>query len=198
MSKFRRLLLITALLLLAAGVFVVSQKGFRQSFHGAFIEPPKSMPDFTLISVNGPVSLSDFAGKIVVLYFGYTSCSDECPTTLSELWQAISKLNSDSEQVQVLFISVDWKRDNAEKMDSYMKAFRPDFIGLSGSKEQIDSLTKDYGIFYKMNRADENGFYSVDHTASMMVLNRQIELVLTWPFGLTPDDLLDDLKLLVK
>ncbi|MEI6290328.1 MAG: SCO family protein [Chloroflexota bacterium] len=198
MTNYRRILLITAIVLLAVGVAAVIQQSLRQSFKGSVIEPPKAMPDFTLNSVKGPVSLHEFKNKIVVLYFGYTSCPDVCPATLSELRQALARLGSDADKVQVIFISVDWKRDTAEKMDSYVQAFRPDFIGLSGSESQIDAVTKDFGIYYKINQADKNGYFSVDHTAGMMVLNRQGELVLTWPFGVSSDDILDDLNLLLN
>ncbi len=193
----RNLLFAVVVVLLLAGI-AIFQYNMPPLIHGSIIEPPKAMPDFTLQSAHGPVSLSDFRGKIVVLYFGYISCPDVCPTTLAGLRQALNNLGKSADQVQVLFVSVDWKRDTPDKMASYVSAYRPDFIGLSGSQEQIDAVTRDFGIFYQLNPPDANGFYSVDHTASVQILDRQGNLIMTWPYGLSPADLLDDLKVLVR
>jgi protein SCO1/2 len=166
--------------------------------HGSIIEPPKPMPDFTLQSARGPVSLSSLRGKIVVLYFGYTACPDVCPTTLANLRQALTDLGPQADQVQVVLVSVDWKRDTPENLASYLSAFRPDFLGLTGSQAQIDAVTRDFGIYYKLNEPDAKGYFSVDHTATVQVLDREGNLILTWPYGQTPADLLDDLKVLVR
>ncbi len=167
-------------------------------FNGAVITPPKPMPNFTLQSAQRAISLNDFRGKLVVLYFGYTNCPDICPLTLANLRQAMDRIGDKAKDVQVLFISVDWKRDTPEKLASYASVFRPDFIGLIGTQEQIDKTTKDYGIFYLLNIADKNGYYSVDHTASVLVLNRKGELTLTWPNNIRPDQIASDLTQLLK
>ena len=166
--------------------------------NGTAIDPPQPMPDFTLESAQGPVSLNDFRGKLVVLYFGYTSCPDACPLTLSYLRQAMNNLGSRAKDVQVIFVSVDWKRDTPEKLATYTGAFNPDFIGLTGDQAQIDQVTQDFGIFYLLYPPDENGFYTVDHTASTLVLDRQGRQVLNWSNGTQPNQIASDLKKLVK
>lgn len=166
--------------------------------HGTVIEPPKPMPDFALRSAHGPVSLSDFRGKMVVLYFGYTSCPDVCPTTLANLRQALNNLDKKANEVQVIFVAVDWQKDTPERVASYLSAFHPDFVGLSGTQEQIDAVTKDFGIFYQINPPDENGYYTVDHTATALVLNQEGSLMLTWPYGLSAEEMLEDLRALLK
>ena len=168
------------------------------NFVGESISPPKAMPDFTLQSGQGAVTLSSFRGRLVVLYFGYTNCPDVCPLTLANLRQALDKLGDRAKDVQVLFVSVDWKRDTPEKLASYAHAFRPDFIGLTGSQAQIDSVTKDFGIFYLLNLPDAKGYYSVDHTATVLVLDRQGALTLTWSNGTLPDAIASDLTRLLK
>lgn len=184
------------LLLVAIGVFQLMQP---PTLHGTVIEPPKPMPDFTLQSVNGPVSLSDFRGKVVLLYFGYTSCPDVCPTTLSNLRRALNGLGAEqAAEAQVLFVAVDWKKDTPERVASYLSAFRSDFVGLSGTQEEIDAVTRAFGIFYQINPPDENGYYTVDHTATVLVLDREGRLTLTWPYGTTADELMEDLKVLVN
>lgn len=193
----RNLFFAVLVVFLLAGI-AIFQYTLPPIFHGSVIDPPKAMPGFTLQSASGPVSLADFRGRIVVLYFGYTGCPDVCPTTLAILRQALNDLGAKASDVQVLFVSVDWKRDTPEKMASYLSAFRPDFIGLSGSQEQIDVVTRDFGIFYQLHEPDASGYYSVDHTATLQVLDRQGRLVITWPYGMTAAEILDDLKGLLK
>lgn len=186
---------LTLLLLIGIGIFQLRQP---PALRGTVIEPPKPMPNFTLQSVDGPVSLSDFRGKIVVLYFGYTSCPDVCPTTLANLRRALNDLGEKAEEVQLVFVAVDWQKDTPERVASYLSAFHPSFVGLSGAQEQIDAVTKDFGIFYQINPPDENGYYTVDHTATTLVLDREGGLILTWRYGMTADEFLEDLKVLVR
>ncbi len=187
-------LLTVVLLLIGIDIF---QLTMPPTLNGGVIDPPKPMPDFTLQSASGPVSLSDFRGKIVVLYFGYLSCPDVCPTTLAATREALNTLGAQADKVQVLFISVDSGRDTPQKMRDYATNFHPDFIGLTGSQEQIDAVTKDFGIFYLLNLPDENGFYTVDHTATVQVLNPAGDLIMTWPYGIQPDEMASDLKALI-
>jgi protein SCO1/2 len=168
--------------------------------YGSLIDPPKPMPDFTLQSAGGPVRLSDFHGKYTLLYFGYSSCPDICPTTLSGLKAAISELGSQAAgQLQVVFVSVDYKRDTPARVSGYAQAFSQDFVGLAGTQAQIDQVTQEYGIYYKLNDPDpKTGYYSVDHTAIVLVLDRQGSLVMTWDYGQQPDEIASDLRTLLK
>ncbi len=188
------LALIATLIIIGAAIYIFYS---TPALHGAVITPPAPMPDFTLQSDHGPVSLSDFRGKFIVLYFGYTACPDVCPTTLANLSDALRKLGNKADQVQIIFISVDWKRDTPQKLATYSKAFYPTFIGVTGTQSQIDKTTKDFGISYKFE-VNQVGFYSVEHTATTLVLDRQRNLVLTWPYGTSPDDILSDLKVLTS
>jgi protein SCO1 len=169
-----------------------------RSLAGTLYDPSVPRPDFTLESVNGPVSLSDFRGKFVILYFGYTFCPDACPLSMGNIRQATDKLGSKSKDVQVIFVSVDWKRDTPDVMAKYVSHFNPDFVGLSGTQEQIDKATKDFDIYYLLNLPDENGNYSVDHTASTQVLDREGNLILLWPYDVAPSEMTSDLKALLK
>ena len=198
MKNRQTLFFLATVVLFIMGV-VVFQLTSPPLIHGSIIDPPKAMPDFTLHAASGPLSLSSFRGKIVVLYFGYTSCPDVCPTTLSNVKKAVQGLGSAVDDVQVLFVSVDWTRDTPEKLASYASAFGNNVIGLTGSQEEIDAVTKAYGIFYKINEpVGDSTFYTVDHTASVLVLDKSGNLILTWPYGLTAGEFLDDLKVLVR
>ncbi len=182
-------------LLIGAAVYEFAKPA---TFYGSRIEPPKPMPDFTLQSVSGPVTLSDFRGKYVVLYFGYTSCPDICPTISAALKAALNKLGLDA-QVQVIFVSVDYKRDTPEKVSNYMQNFRPDFIGLTGAQGEIDQVTQEFGIYYKLNDPDPaTGAYLVDHTATILVLDRDGALVMTWSYDQQPNEIASDLQILLR
>ncbi len=170
------------------------------TYYGSVIDPPKAMPGFTLQSSNGPVSLDSFRGKYVLLYFGYTSCPDICPITLATLTEALAKLGTKkAEEFQVIFVSVDYKRDTPQISDTFAKKFNSNFIGLGGTEAQINLVTQEYGIYYKLNPPDPaTGFYSVDHTALVQVLTPQGALILIWPFGTQPDQETSDLATLVS
>jgi len=192
------LFILAALVVIAAGALVY-ERIKTPTYYGSVIFPPKPMPGFTLQSSNGPVSLDSFRGKYILVYFGYTSCPDICPITLATITQALAKLGAKkAENFQVIFISVDYKRDTPQISDAFAKRFNENFIGLGGTEAQINQVTQEYGIYYKLNPPDPTtGFYSVDHTALVQVLNPQGALILIWPFGMQPDQEASDLATLL-
>ncbi|MEJ2677797.1 MAG: SCO family protein [Gemmatimonadota bacterium] len=179
-------------------VVVVMLRGERRvyDYHGTFFDPAAPAADFTLRSADGPVHLSDFAGKIVVLYFGYTYCPDVCPTTLTHLAQALHDAG-DPKDVQVLFITVDPARDTAERMAHYVHAFDPAFVGLTASPDTIAAVAKAYGIYYQKS-SDSGTDYSIDHTATITVVGRKGLVRLLWPPDLTPQEMAQDLTALER
>lgn len=194
----RQTILFASLALLFIAALFVTQTLLPPRMNGSAIDPPLAVEDFTLHSVDGSVSLGDFRGKYVILYFGYTSCPDICPDSLAKFREALSKLGERAGDFQVIFISVDPSRDSVEYCDVYAKRFSPDFIGITGSEAEIESVTKALGIFYQLNEPDDGGFYTVDHTASALILDREGNLIMTWPYGLTPDQMEDDLRVLLR
>ncbi|KHF24728.1 SCO family protein [Solemya velum gill symbiont] len=116
----------------------------------------------------------DLLGKWSFLYFGYTFCPDICPTTLTQFVLITNRLSGDKELLdksQFIMFSVDPERDSAEKLEAYMTHFHPGFIGATGSREAIDSITQDLGVYYKLHEPDENGHYPVDHTSAVMLVD---------------------------
>jgi protein SCO1/2 len=169
------------------------------SFHGMVMQSPMQATDFTLPSQNGqPVSLQDFEGKIVLLYFGYTTCPDVCPTTLADIHVAREALGKRADEVQVIMITVDPERDTQEVMADYMSHFDSSFIGLTGTPEQIAQVATYYGIFYEKQEGDSALGYLVDHTATVMVIDREGYLRVVFPFGTAAQDIASDLKYLLS
>src|SRR5262245_58303464 len=109
--------------------------------------PPREAPDFSLSGSNGSeLKLRSFRGKVVVLAFGFTSCPDVCPVTLATLAQARRKLGAEGRDGQVVYLTVDPERDDAERMRTYLASFDPTFIGGTGTAARLDAVRKEYGI----------------------------------------------------
>jgi len=139
--------------------------------------PPEAVPtggDFTLHSAQGPVRLSDFRGKVVLLYFGYAACPDICPTNLAMLALALRTL-SDTERaaVQTLFVSVDPERDDPERLRQYVGYFHPEILGLTGTPRHIAAVAARYGVAYRRAPEESALGYLVDHSAYTYLIDRQ-------------------------
>ena len=128
---------------------------------------------FQLTDQNGqPVTASDYRHDIVLLYFGYTECPDQCPTTLGTLANAIHTLGPQAPQVRVLFVSVDPRRDTSEVLKRYVSNFGPQFVGLRGDQAELMRLSKRYRIAYHYEKPDQYGNYEVDHSSAVFVFGR--------------------------
>ncbi len=152
--------------------------------------------DFTLRSANGPVSLKDFRGKLVLIYFGYTSCPDVCPTSLGALASALKKL-SDEEmaQIQPLFISVDPDRDDVNKLRDYARYFHPKMIGVTGDLPYLEDLAKRYGAFFRKVPVEDSSIgYAVDHSSTIYVVDRDGRLVDMIQHGGSPRRILEHIR----
>lgn len=186
--------IIVTILVMIAGVYFLRP----HTFHGTVIQSPEPSYDFTLTSVDGDVSLSDFRGKIVLIYFGYTFCPDICPGTLGNVAQALRNMGTQADDVQLIMVSLDPERDTPEKLAEYMGHFHPSFIGVTGSKENLDEVAALYGIFYQKAEGSDATGYLIDHTATLMVLDREGYLKLVFPFGVTAEEIADDLKYMIR
>ena len=194
--KFKVVLIIGVVLAgLAAGIYF-----FRpHTFHGTVIHSPDPSYNFKLTSASGDVSLSDYRGKLVLVYFGYTFCPDICPATLANVGQALRKLGDDKAgEIQTIMISLDPERDTPEKLAEYVAHFHPSFIGITGSNETVAEVTSLYGIFYEKHDGSTPENYLIDHTATLLVIDREGYLKLVFPFGVTVDEIADDLKYMLR
>ncbi len=130
--------------------------------------------DFTLRSEFRPVSLSDFQGKVVLLFFGFTSCPDYCPTELARIASAIRTLSeNERNQTQVLFVTIDPERDTIEKVSQYTKFFHPNILGLVGTPEQVRDVADKFFVFYEIVKdPDSDIAYTIDHTLTTFLIAR--------------------------
>lgn len=150
---------------------------------------------FTVQSADGPVSLDDFRGKVVLLYFGYTYCPDICPTALMSTAAAL-KLLSDQERqrVQTLFISVDPERDTPARLKEYATFFDPSILGATASPDTVADVAKRYGVFYARQQVDTGGGYVVDHTSETLLLGPDGKLVGRIPHAAAPDVVVAEIR----
>ena len=156
--------------------------------------------DFSLLDPDGKVrTLADFKGKVVVIFFGYTQCPDICPTTLTEMQQVMTILGSQSDKVQVLFVTVDPERDTAAILKQYVPAFDPRFLGLRPTDDAaLEKIGKDFKIYYKKVPGNSPGSYTMDHTAGSYAFDPDGRLRLYIKHAQGPETLAHDLKELLK
>lgn len=156
------------------------------------LEQPPRGGDFILTSAAGSVSLTDFRGKVVLLYFGYTWCPDICPLNLSYLRLALDGLTAEErERVQVLFVSVDPERDTPQRLKEYTLHFGPEFLGVTGTPRQLEEAAKLYGAAFKRGEAVDSAMgYFVDHSAYTYLIDKSGRLRQTLDHATPPDRIL--------
>lgn len=154
---------------------------------------------FSLVDHNGQVrTLKDFAGKMVVVFFGYTQCPDVCPTTMAELAQVKQLLGPDGDKLQGIFITVDSERDTPELLKAYMGNFDASFLALRPTMAQLPEVAKDFKIYYKKVDGETPGSYSMDHSAGSYIFDGKGRIRLYTRYGSGAEALASDIRLLLK
>jgi protein SCO1/2 len=187
-----------ALLLLAGLLAGCGQPAYQ--FKGTPYPPDRQALDFTLTSEEGePFQLSDHKDQVILLFFGYTSCPDVCPTTLAEARQVLNDLEGDADQVAFLFITVDPERDTPERLAKYTDVFHPAITGLTGDAETLAHVRDAYGVVAEKEQLTDSALgYVVNHTARTFLVDQQGNLKLSYRYGTVPEDILSDVKYLLQ
>lgn len=196
----RRSLLAMALLppLLAACDLPTLGPGKAPSFHAVDITGSGIGNGLALPDLEGRTrNLADFAGQVVVVFFGYTQCPDVCPTTMAELAQLRQSLGKAGERLQVVFVTVDPERDSTEILQRYMASFDPSFVALRGSLEQTAATAKDFKLYYAKVPGARPDSYTVDHTAGAFVFDPSGRPRLFVRYGSDPAHLRQDIQTLL-
>jgi len=187
------------LLGLAVVLFVLRWQNRGQGSEAAsyFLPDPIPAPEFSLVSHQGERFVSsEFRGTLLAVFFGYTSCPDICPLTLSNLGQAFRDMGEEGERIQLLLITVDPARDTPQRLRDYLSNFHPSFLGLSGTEEEIREVANEFGAFFARTGEGEN--YTVDHTARTFIIDSSGQIPLTFPVTATPQEMARDLTLLLE
>lgn len=170
----------------------------KPAFSGIDLTGADYANGFTLPDHNGQIrQLTDFAGKLVVVFFGYTQCPDVCPTSLTELAQAKKLLGPDGDKLQGLFVSVDPERDTPEIMKAYMASFDAGFLALLPTPQALPELAKSYKVYYKKVEGSTPTSYTMDHSAGSYVYDTRGRLRVYHRYGSGAAALAADLKILL-
>lgn len=187
--------------LVATGVFALALTSCisrKASFLSTDITGVPWGHDFRLIDHTGQVrTLSDFRGKAVMLFFGYTHCPDMCPITLANMAEVVNRLGKDGKRVQGLFVTLDPARDTRRVLAQYVTAFHPTFVGLSGTEAEIEQAAREFKLFFKRQPADASGFYTVDHLSAVFAFDREGRLRLYMRADSDPASMAHDMRILL-
>lgn len=200
-DRRRTLKLIANYGVLACGVVALSActKEEAVQFKSIDLTGADYAKSFALPDQNGKIrSLKDFAGKVVVVFFGFTQCPDVCPTSMAELAQIKKSLGPDGDKLQAIFITVDPERDTPEVLKAYMENFDPSFLALRPALDKLPEVAKDFKIYYKKVDGKTSGSYSVDHSAGSYVFDPKGQIRLYSRYGTGPDGVTSDIRLLLK
>ncbi len=181
----------------AAGIFsACSPKGPK--FQGVDLTGAEYGRDLPLTDQFGKErSIKDFAGKVVVVFFGYTQCPDVCPTSMSELAEVKRSLGADGDKLQGIFVTVDPERDTPEMLKGYMASFDPSFIALRGTPEQLVAVAKDFKIYFKRVDGQTPTSYTMDHSAGSYVYDTKGRLRVYHRYGAGAQSLAADVRALL-
>jgi protein SCO1 len=159
--------------------------------------PPAPAPEFSLQGSDGAaLNLARYRGKVVALFFGFTNCAEVCPVTLATLAQAHKDLGAEAGAVQVVYVTVDPERDNAERLKDYLTRFNASFVGGTGKPDTLAGMRKQYGVV--ANKVASPGGYAVDHSSSVYLIDRDGKLRAMMPYGRSAADYVHDVALLLK
>jgi protein SCO1/2 len=162
----------------------------------ASIDEPIMAPDFTLTDYDGaPFALNAQRGSIVLLFFGFTSCPDVCPTTLAELAAVRKNLGADAERVRTVVITVDPERDTAAQLKRYVQVFDPAAVGLLADRPALEAVYRDYGVVAQRRDLPDSALgYTIDHTSAVYVIDAAGRWVGLFGYGAPVGDITADLQ----
>lgn len=195
-----------ALHLIAAGALSICATGLlgacsekKAEFRGVDVTGAEYARDIPLTDHNGqPRHIKDFAGKVVVVFFGYTQCPDVCPTSMTELAEVKKLLGPDGDKLQGIFVTVDPGRDTAEMLKAYMTNFDPSFLALIPTADQLPVVAKDFKVYYKRVEGKTPTSYTMDHSAGSYLYDPQGRLRVYNRYGSGAPALAADVKQLLK
>jgi len=180
-----------------AGLLAPWARAAAPALKAGVFEPPQPAPELALQGSDGaPLQLARFRGKVVALVFGFTHCPEVCPTTLATLAQARKALGAAASGVQVVYVTVDPERDDAQSIRRYLGAFDPSFVGGTGSREALAAVYKRYGVTAEKVPLPQ-GHYAVNHSTPVYLIDREGRLRAMMPYGRTAKDFAHDFQQLL-
>ncbi|MGA0394900.1 MAG: SCO family protein, partial [Rhodospirillales bacterium] len=198
--------LLICLTILGGMYFIIGPDRIAAFLDPSFKVPEKQTSQSKGVSIGGPFELvdhtgavkthADFAGKFMLIYFGYTYCPDVCPTALTAMTDALNSLGSRAKNVTPVFITVDPKRDTVEQLKMYTSHFHPRMVGLTGSEKQIAEAAKAFRVYYARHKESEPGAndYLVDHSSIVLFMDQQGRYLTHFGHAVTGEAMAERLK----
>lgn len=170
----------------------------KVNFQGSDITGTHLGRDLGMVDGSGQTrTLSDYKGKVLVVFFGFTHCPDVCPTAMAELSQTMQLLKDQAKNIQVIMITVDPERDTASILNRYVQAFDPSFVGLTGSAEQLQKTAQSFKAYYAKVPVAGAGDYTMNHASSFYVLDQNGEARLLISGNASAEMIASDIKQLL-
>lgn len=196
-----RLIISASLILGVAIIFLIQSNAPKintgTKFQGILLKPEKIIKSHTMINHDGEdVSFPSASGKYQLVFFGYTSCPDICPTTLHKIKQVIRKVEK-NDNIEYFFISIDTARDKPEHLKQFVSFFDPKIKGMTGTIHNVKGVEKEFGILTRKFQGKTALAYQLEHSVFMYLLNKQGKLMLMYPGSTSSKQMVSDLKLLL-
>jgi protein SCO1/2 len=171
---------------------------YPENLLGVLTEPPVAISDIAVPSTRDTdFAVSAYRGKVVLIYFGYTSCPDVCPLTLAELRRAYLEMGEPADRLAVVFVTIDPERDTPDRMKRYVESFHSDFIGVYAQGDLLQQLMDQFGVVaFRRDTPDSAMGYLMDHTASVFVVDPQGQWVERWLLNTSASTMIHDLNLI--
>ncbi|MCK6580641.1 MAG: SCO family protein [Anaerolineae bacterium] len=178
----------------------VETPAYLGDLRGAVFDPPRPISDFTFASTTGEsFTLSEHRGELILIYFGYRSCPDFCPTTFAELKRVYAALNEPADRLKIVFVTVDPERDTMDYLKPYVEFFHQDFIGVREEGEGLQALMDQFGaVAEKRQMSDSALNYLIDHTASLFLIGADGRLQAQYLYGTDDADITHDLQIILE
>lgn len=199
MNNQKKLLLAAAFI--AAGLGALIGSYFYSFDYGAHKPASEFGGEFTLESIDGDVSLSDFSGKVVVIYFGFLSCTEACPQSMAKINSMLRRLSEqDKQQLQILFVSVDPKRDSLQALNQFSNYYaeQGNVLAITGTEAEIKALTQQYNVLFDLIDLEGSALgYTVDHTSQFYFVDQAGKLLKTMSHSTTTNELRAQVELML-
>jgi protein SCO1/2 len=167
------------------------------AFKAGTFDPPRLAPEFSLQGSDGQeLRIDRFRGKVVLLAFGYSSCTEVCPVTLATFTQARRKLGDAAADVQVVYVTVDPQRDVPERLKQFLMSFDSTFVGGTGTEAQLAAVRREYGV--ASTKIPSGDSYAYAHSSFTYLIDRKGRIRALMPYGHSADDYVNDLTILLN
>ena len=199
LMRLMPLLMVVMLLIIAGCSSNDSATSYTNELRGAVVDPPRELEDFSLPSTKeGGFTLSEHQGEVILIYFGYRSCPDFCPTTFSELRRVYAALDEPTDKLKIVFATIDPERDTLEYLKLYTESFHDDFIALRTEGAELQELQDQFGVVAEKRVVGDSAMsYLMDHTATVFLIGPTGKLEAQYLYGTDYRDIVHDLELIL-